>query len=137
VTDKNNTRIRFGFVPYAMTVNAQNLLTSGAMPSNYFVDSSPYITKLVQFSTTGTTVNGQTRYLATGYRAHLVDRQCFGLQGLWLGAPGHRHHALHRQERIERYLRHGQAVNQQSLLRPASTSLSYSPRRVRGLAGVA
>jgi hypothetical protein len=68
VTDKNNTRIRFGFVPYAMTVNAQNLLTSGAMPSNYFVDSSPYITKLVQFSTTGTTVNGQTRYLATGYR---------------------------------------------------------------------
>ncbi|PTR08254.1 Flp pilus assembly protein TadG [Novosphingobium sp. GV055] len=68
VVDKVNTRVRFGFVPYSMTVNAKGLLTSGAMPSNYFVNSSPYITQLVQFSTTPITVNKQTRYPAISYR---------------------------------------------------------------------
>lgn len=54
VTDKANTRIRFGFVPYAMTVNATNLISSGVLPTNNFVDSWPYQSKLVKFSTTPT-----------------------------------------------------------------------------------
>lgn len=72
VTDKANTRIRFGFVPYGMTVNAKNLLTSGAMPTSYFADSAPYQTMMVKFSTSPTyvTVNGvrQARYLAIAYK---------------------------------------------------------------------
>lgn len=73
VTDKNNTRIRFGFVPYAMTVNARGLITSGAMPTSYFVDNATAQTKLVRFSTTptyigtpGTPVPTTQTYSASG-----------------------------------------------------------------------
>jgi Flp pilus assembly protein TadG len=78
VTDKANTRIRFGFVPYSMTVNVKNLLTSGAMPTNYFVDSSPYITKLVQFSTTPTYVgtNGSPAASTETYGSTITQANC-------------------------------------------------------------
>lgn len=51
VIDKNTTRIRFGFVPYSMTVNASELLTTGAMPTSYIADSHSYQTKLAYFGT--------------------------------------------------------------------------------------
>ena len=51
VIDKNTTRIRFGFVPYSMTVNAKDLLTAGDMPSSYIADSHSYQTKLAYFGT--------------------------------------------------------------------------------------
>lgn len=78
VTDKTNTRIRFGFVPYAMTVNASNLLTSGAMPSSYFVDSSPYITKLVQFSTSPTYIGttGSPTVTTETYGSNITSANC-------------------------------------------------------------
>ncbi|MFM6930643.1 MAG: hypothetical protein ACKOUT_00190 [Novosphingobium sp.] len=49
VIDKNATRIRFGFVPYSMTVNASELLTTGAMPTSYIADSNSYQTRLAYF----------------------------------------------------------------------------------------
>lgn len=68
VTDKTNTRIRFGFVPYSWTANVKDLVTTGSMPSSYLRDSAPYQTALVQFSTTPVTVSGQSRYLAKSFR---------------------------------------------------------------------
>jgi len=51
VLDKNQTRIRFGFVPYTMTVNATDLLASGALPTSYIASSHTYQTKLAHYST--------------------------------------------------------------------------------------
>lgn len=55
VIDKNATRIRFGFVPYSMTVNASELLSTGAMPTSYIADSHSYQTKLAYFGTANNT----------------------------------------------------------------------------------
>lgn len=52
----NRTRIRYGFVPYSMTVNAKGLLTSGAMPNSYFTSSTQYQTRIPYF--------GKTTYVA-------------------------------------------------------------------------
>lgn len=68
VIDKNSTRIRFGFVPYSMTVNAKDLLTAGDMPSSYIADSHSYQTKLAYFGnpvytgTAGDPVNSVETY---------------------------------------------------------------------------
>jgi hypothetical protein len=51
VTDKTNTRIRFGFVPFTATVNMGGLVASGAMPSSYFADTQPFQTALAYFNT--------------------------------------------------------------------------------------
>ncbi|PLK26316.1 TadE/TadG family type IV pilus assembly protein [Novosphingobium sp. TH158] len=51
VIDKNTTRIRFGFVPYAMTVNTKDLVSAGDIPTSYFADSHTYQTKLAYFGT--------------------------------------------------------------------------------------
>lgn len=45
----NRTRVRYGFVPYAMTVNASELLTSSEMPYSYFADEAPYQTRLAVY----------------------------------------------------------------------------------------
>jgi Flp pilus assembly protein TadG len=46
-----NTRVRYGFVPYSMTVNASDLIEDGAMPTTYFRDSAPYESREAQFNT--------------------------------------------------------------------------------------
>lgn len=51
VTDKSNTRIRFGFVPYSSTVNIKNLITSGAMPTSYLASTADFQTRLAYFNT--------------------------------------------------------------------------------------
>ncbi len=51
VTDKTNTRIRFGFVPYSATVNMGGLVATGTMPTSYFADTQPYQTALAKFDT--------------------------------------------------------------------------------------
>jgi hypothetical protein len=51
VTDKTNTRIRFGFVPYSATVNVKDLVTSGALPTSYFADTQPHETAVANFNT--------------------------------------------------------------------------------------
>src|SRR5690606_2098851 len=46
-----NTRIRYGVVPYSMTVNAKELVQSGELPTSYFLDSSPYESRKAYFNT--------------------------------------------------------------------------------------
>ncbi len=43
------TRIRYGFVPYSMSVNASEILTDGDMPEAYFREKTPYYTKEAVF----------------------------------------------------------------------------------------
>ena len=47
----SETRIRYGFVPYSMTVNAGGLVASGQMSTDYFVDSATYQTREALFNT--------------------------------------------------------------------------------------
>ncbi len=51
VTDKTNTRIRFGFVPYSATVNVGALVADGTMPTSHLADSQPFQTALARFDT--------------------------------------------------------------------------------------
>lgn len=51
VTDKANTRIRFGFVPYTVSVNMGSIIASGQMPTTYFADTQPFQTALANFTT--------------------------------------------------------------------------------------
>lgn len=44
-------RLRFGFVPYAGTVNMGSLVAAGDLPSSYFTSSTPYSTKYANFTT--------------------------------------------------------------------------------------
>ncbi|MBC2667344.1 Tad domain-containing protein [Novosphingobium flavum] len=54
------TRVRFGFVPYAGTVNMKNLVSAGDIPQAYLASANNYQTKLYKFdkpnytATTGT-----------------------------------------------------------------------------------
>ncbi len=52
VINKDETVIRYGFVPYSMTVNASGLVSSGAMPADWFADHTKYQTKVAVFDTT-------------------------------------------------------------------------------------
>jgi len=47
----NRTRIRYGFVPYSMTVNAKGLIRDSGMPTDYFSDEHRYQTRLARFHT--------------------------------------------------------------------------------------
>ena len=48
VTD-DEVRVRYGFVPYSMTVNAKRLLVNGDMPLDYIADSAPYQSRRAYF----------------------------------------------------------------------------------------
>lgn len=76
------TRIRYGFVPYSMTVNARELITSGAMPLDYFVDSTDYQTREALFNTP--TFEGTTEGLGTSietYESAISRNECFDYGG--------------------------------------------------------
>ena len=45
----DQTRIRYGFVPYSVTVNAKDLVSSGVMSTDYFTSATPYQTRVAQF----------------------------------------------------------------------------------------
>jgi Flp pilus assembly protein TadG len=60
VTDKTNTRIRFGFVPYSSTVNVKELVTTGALPTSYLAGTADYQTILAYFNTPSYTANTPT-----------------------------------------------------------------------------
>lgn len=62
----DSTRVRYGFVPYSMTVNVSGLMADPdtPMPADYFADSAPYQSREALFNTPvqiGTTVNLGTR----------------------------------------------------------------------------
>ena len=78
-----NTRIRYGFVPYSMTVNAGELVSSGAMPTSYFRDSAPYETREAQFNTPvyvpDASVNAGTTYETYPYTLSSSDCSNYGI----------------------------------------------------------
>lgn len=47
----NRTRIRYGFVPYSMTVNVKGLLQNGDMSYDFMADSTNYQSRLAVFNT--------------------------------------------------------------------------------------
>jgi len=47
----NRTRIRYGFVPYSMTVNVKGLLTGGDLPYDDIADTTHYQSRLAVFNT--------------------------------------------------------------------------------------
>ncbi len=49
VTPGSAARVRFGFVPYAGTVNIRNLVAAGDIPASYLADAAPYQTRLYKF----------------------------------------------------------------------------------------
>lgn len=57
VTD-DDVRVRYGFVPYSMTVNAKRLLVNGDMPMDYIADTVPYQSRRAFFDT--------PKYIASG-----------------------------------------------------------------------
>ncbi|MEZ5744882.1 MAG: hypothetical protein R3D89_14460, partial [Sphingomonadaceae bacterium] len=77
VTD-DETRVRYGFVPYSMTVNARELVSSGSMPTSYFRDTAPYESREAQFNTpvfVGTTSTELGVSYET-YKDDIKDWQC-------------------------------------------------------------
>ncbi len=44
-------RVRYGFVPYSMAVNVSGLISSGAMPTSYLADLTPYQSRDAKFET--------------------------------------------------------------------------------------
>jgi Flp pilus assembly protein TadG len=47
----DRTRIRYGFVPYSMTINVGGLIANGDMPVDYLADETRYQTRLARFAT--------------------------------------------------------------------------------------
>ena len=48
---EDGTRIRYGFVPYSMTVNATDLIAEGDMPLDFFNEVAPYTGREALFNT--------------------------------------------------------------------------------------
>ncbi len=77
VTDKTNTRIRFGFVPFTATVNLGGLVAAGQIPSTYFAATQPFQTALAYFNTpvyvgtAGSPVNS-----VETYGSNITQTQC-------------------------------------------------------------
>ena len=51
VPSGGTARLRFGFVPYAGTVNMGTLVSAGDIPSSYFTSTTTYSTKYANFNT--------------------------------------------------------------------------------------
>ena len=49
--NNDSVRVRYGFVPYSMTVNVGDLITSGDMPTSYIADLTPYQSREADFET--------------------------------------------------------------------------------------
>ncbi len=47
----NRTRVRYGFVPYSLSVNVKSLLQDGDLPSSYIADTTNYQSRLAVFNT--------------------------------------------------------------------------------------
>ncbi len=74
----NRTRIRYGFVPYSVTVNAKNLVSSGAMPTAYFKELSGYQTRVANFHNqvwVEDTQNQSTQYET--YSEEISENDCY------------------------------------------------------------
>ncbi|MET0180073.1 MAG: TadE/TadG family type IV pilus assembly protein [Novosphingobium sp.] len=72
VENPDETRIRFAFVPYSMTVNVRKLIEDGRMPTSYIASATPYQSREAQFSTTPS-------YLATPGAATAITETISGV----------------------------------------------------------
>lgn len=76
VTD-DDVRVRYGFVPYSMTVNARRLLLDGDMPADFIADTAPYQTQLAYFETPSYRKTGSsTNTVVETYGSAITDAQC-------------------------------------------------------------
>lgn len=78
------TRVRYGFVPYSMTVNAGELVSGGELPADYLAESAPYESREAYFGTpvhVGTTSGPVTTYET--YSQSLSSSECaaYGANG--------------------------------------------------------
>ena len=72
-----DTRIRFGFVPYSMTVNIRPLVTSGVIAPDYLTSTTPYQTRLANFSTPQHNANPSTSASSTQtFSSNITQTQC-------------------------------------------------------------
>ena len=78
VINKTETRIRYAFVPYSMTVNVKKLVTDGDMPLTWFQNSSQYQTKTAQFNTPVYPVSGTSTGSVTTqtYGSAITSSRC-------------------------------------------------------------
>ena len=77
VQNKVETRIRYAFVPYSMTVNARDLLLNGSMPSSYIADTVNYQSRRALFNTaqyTPTTSPSSTTIVT--YPSNITQGNC-------------------------------------------------------------
>ena len=91
-----DVRVRYGFVPYSMTVNARNLLTSGTMPMDYVADTVPYQSRQAYFNTPKLVQVGSRQDSTETHSNALESWQCdnygdnFGNNPVWTeSAPGY------------------------------------------------
>jgi len=68
------TRVRFGFVPYAGTVNMKNLVTAGDIPQGYLADTNTYQTQQFHFDQMITT-GGTSSAPVISYETYASDIQ--------------------------------------------------------------
>jgi Flp pilus assembly protein TadG len=74
---EEGTRIRYGFVPYSVTVNAKELVMGGDLPTLYFTQTTPYQSREALFNTpvyVGTTTNQGTTVETFGNT--ITQNQC-------------------------------------------------------------
>ena len=81
VTDKDNTRVRFGFVPYGMTTNVKDLVSSGALPTSYLASTAAYQTKLLYFNTPFYVANAGSPSATTETYGSTISLSNCGLYG--------------------------------------------------------
>jgi Flp pilus assembly protein TadG len=79
----NRTRIRYGFVPYSQTVNLGGLVSSGAVPTSYLVDSNTYQTRRAVFgpnTVTTSPYNPQPQpssSVTEVYASNITENNCY------------------------------------------------------------
>ncbi|AKM07055.1 TadE/TadG family type IV pilus assembly protein [Pelagerythrobacter marensis] len=75
VTD-DEVRVRYGFVPYSMTVNAKRLLVNGDMPLDYIADSAPYQSRRAYFDDPKYIPDETSTHEETETYGNLSNRNC-------------------------------------------------------------
>jgi Flp pilus assembly protein TadG len=78
VQNDDETRIRYAFVPYSMTVNVKNLILDGDLPTSYIANSASYQSRQAQFSTTPTYVgtSGNPTTVTETYSSNITQANC-------------------------------------------------------------
>jgi Flp pilus assembly protein TadG len=73
----DEVRVRYGFVPYSMTVNARNLLVNGDMPMDFIADQVDYQSRRAYFNTPQYIASGTTTSTTTQtYSSAITSANC-------------------------------------------------------------